>query len=89
MKDVLKKEYKAIILVAAYILIAELVYITISVIFLKQWYFHVLIGFGVLAIGLLIGFFYVISEYKKHKEAEIKPKEEALNPAPENINENN
>ena len=89
MKDVFKKEYKAIILVLAYILIAEMIYITISIKFLKQWYFHLLIAVGVLAIGLLIGFFYVKSEYKKHMEAEIKPKEEALNPAPENINENN
>ena len=68
MKEVLKLEWKNIILVLAYILVAELVYITLMVTVVKLWYVALIVGIAILLIGLLIGYLYIKSDYRRVKE---------------------
>lgn len=79
--NVIKSGYKDILLVLGYILVAELVYVSLAIIFLKQWYFGLLAGFVVFLIGAVIGFFYVKSEYKERikKEESKKVADQATN----------
>lgn len=74
--DIIKKEYKSICLVLGYIFVAELVYVSLAIIFLHKWYFGLIAGILVFLIGAVIGFFYVKSENKKHKEEEKSIEEE-------------
>lgn len=78
---IIKKEYKSILLILAYIFVAELVYVSLAIIFLHEWYFGLIAGILVFAIGAVIGFFYIKSENNKHKTSEQKieePKSEEL-----------
>ena len=68
--DIIKKEYKSILLVLGYIFVAELVYVSLAVIFLHEWYFGLIAGIIVFLIGAVIGFFYVKSENEKHTKVE-------------------
>ena len=70
--EIIKKEYKAILLVLGYISFAELVYITLMVNLTHKWYLAVIVGLAILIVGSIIGFFYVKGEYRKHKETEEK-----------------
>ena len=67
MKELFKTEWKNIILVLAYILIAELVYVTLMVTVVKLWYVALIVGIAVLLIGLLIGYLYIKSDYRRVK----------------------
>ena len=67
MKELFKIEWKNIILVLAYILIAELVYVTLMVTVVKLWYVALIVGIAVLLIGLLIGYLYIKSDYRRVK----------------------
>ncbi len=74
--EMFKKEYKALLLSLGYLAMAELVYITLMVKFDVKWYFILLAALGILAVGCVIGFFYIKSEYKNHleaREAEMTP----------------
>lgn len=73
--EVIKKEYKSILLVLGYILVAELVYVSLAIIFLHEWYFGLIAGLLVFIIGAVIGFFYVKSEYQKNNPKEQEAKE--------------
>lgn len=64
--DIIKKEYKSILLVLGYIFVAELVYVSLAVIFLHEWYFGLIAGILVFLIGAVIGFFYVKAENNEH-----------------------
>ena len=75
--NIIKKQYKDICLVLGYIFMAELVYVSLAVIFLHEWYFGLLAGILVFLIGAVIGFFYVKSEYNNSIKKEEKAKEEA------------
>ena len=68
MKEILKLEWKNLILVLAYILVAELVYITLMVTVVKLWYVTLIVGIAILLIGLLIGYLYIKSDYRRVKE---------------------
>ena len=68
MKEILKLEWKNLILVLAYILVAELVYITLMVTVVKLWYVALIVGIAILLIGLLIGYLYIKSDYRRVKE---------------------
>ena len=50
--EIIKKEYKSILLVLGYILVAELVYVSLAIIFLHEWYFGLIAGLLVFIIGL-------------------------------------
>lgn len=79
LKDLIKKQYKNLILIAAYIIAAALVYgIWFNSIW-HLWYINLITIVVIVAIGCLIGYFYLKSEMKK---------EEALE-AQSNIAENN
>ena len=66
MKNMMKQEYKAVLLVLGYIIAAELVYITLMVKLVNNALLTVLVAFAILAAGGVLGFFYVKSEYKNH-----------------------
>ena len=66
MKNMMKQEYKAVLLVSGYIIAAELVYITLMVKLVNNPFLTILVAFAILALGSLLGFFYVKSEYKNH-----------------------
>ena len=85
--NMIKKEYKASLLVLAYIAMAELVYITLMVNVVGKWYLTVLVAFPIIIVGVIIGFFYIKSEYNKHLELENK-KEETAQVVENNIDEN-
>jgi len=85
--NMIKKEYKASLLVLAYIAMAELVYITLMVNVVGKWYLTVLVALAIIIVGVIIGFFYIKSEYNKHLELENK-KEEIAQVVENNIAEN-
>ncbi len=85
--NMIKKEYKASLLVLAYIAMAELVYITLMVNVVGKWYLTVLVALAIIIVGVIIGFFYIKSEYNKHLELENK-KEETAQVVENNIAEN-
>ncbi len=66
MKNMMKQEYKAVLLVLGYIIAAELVYITLMVKLVNNAFLTILVALAILALGSLLGFFYVKSEYKNH-----------------------
>lgn len=68
MKEIFKLEWKNLILVLAYIIVAELVYITLMVTVVKLWYVALIVGIAILLIGLLIGYLYIKSDYRRVKE---------------------
>ncbi len=78
MKEIIKKEYKNLILVACYIVVAELVYIVLFNSFFKEkvWV-TLLVAFGVFLLGCLFGFLYIKDDLKEKKEKEIKETIEA------------
>ena len=78
MKDLIKKEYKNLILIACYIFVAELVYIVLFNSFFKEkvWV-TLLVAFGVFLLGCLFGFLYIKDDLKEKKEKEIKETIEA------------
>ena len=78
MKQIIKKEYKNLILVACYIIVAELVYIVLFNSFFKEkvWV-TLLVAFGVFLLGCLFGFLYIKDDLKEKKEKEIKETIEA------------
>lgn len=73
--EMFKKEYKASLLVLGYIAVAELVYITLLLKTTGKWYFALIAGVAILVVGIIIGYFYVKSEYNAHSK-----KEEAKEP---------
>ena len=78
MKEIIKKEYKNLILIACYIVVAELVYIVLFNSFFKEkvWV-TLLVAFGVFLLGCLFGFLYIKDDLKEKKEKEIKETIEA------------
>lgn len=78
MKQIIKKEYKNLILVACYIVVAELVYIVLFNSFFKtKVWITLLVAFGVFLLGCLFGFLYIKDDLKEKKEKEIKETIEA------------
>ena len=78
MKQIIKKEYKNLILVACYIVVAELVYIVLFNSFFKtKVWITLLVAFGVFLLGCLFGFLYIKDDLKEKKEKEIKETMEA------------
>ena len=63
---IIKTEYKAILLVLGYVAVAETVYITLMVNLVNNWFFTTLVALAILALGAVLGFFYVKSEYANH-----------------------
>jgi arginine exporter protein ArgO len=73
MKQIIKKEYKNLILIACYIIVAELVYIVLFNSFFKtKVWITLLVAFGVFLLGCLFGFLYIKDDLKEKKEKEIK-----------------
>jgi arginine exporter protein ArgO len=77
MKDLIKKEYKNLILIICYIIVAELVYIVLFNSFFKEkvWV-TLLVAFGVFLLGCLFGFLYIKDDLKEKKEKEAQKIEE-------------
>lgn len=67
MKELWKTQYKNILLVIGYIIIAAVVYGIWLHSVLKLWYVDVLVVLAIVAIGITIGYFYIKSEMNKTK----------------------
>lgn len=75
LKDLIKKQYKNLILIAAYIIAASLVYgIWFNSIW-HLWYINLITVFVIVAVGCVIGYFYLKSEIKKQEQLEAENKE--------------
>ncbi len=73
MKEIFKKQYKNIILILGYIIIACAVYGVWVHSIWYLWYVTLLVILAILAVGITIGYFYIKSEYNKEsKNIEIK-----------------
>ena len=79
MKEIIKKEYKNLILIACYIVVAELVYVVLFNSFFKEkiWV-TLLVAFGVFLFGCLFGFLYIKDDLKEKQEKEIKESKEEI-----------
>lgn len=74
MKELWKKQYKNLLLVAGYIIIAATVYgIWVDSLW-KLWYVDLLVVLAVVILGVTIGYFYIRSELSKEKN-DIEKKE--------------
>lgn len=67
MKDLWKKQYKNILLVLGYIVVACIVYGVWVHSVWKLWYVDFIVILAILAIGITIGYFYIKSELKNEK----------------------
>lgn len=79
MKEILKKQYKNVILVIGYIAATMAVYVVlVHNLCGYKWYLDLITAFGVLVLGLICGYFYIKAEYKSMIEKENKLKEENI-----------
>lgn len=84
MKEFIKREYKNLILVFAYIVIANLAYIIWFQDLWGLWYIDLITAIVITALGVLLGYFYIKSEEKKKLEVVdakdyVEQKEESSN----------
>lgn len=70
MKDIIKSNYKDILLVIGYIIVAEMIYVVLANYLWAKWYINLIVAIIILVIGIVIGIFYVKSviNEKKNKE---------------------
>ncbi len=70
MKDIIKSNYKDILLVIGYIIVAEMIYVVLANYLWAKWYINLIVAIIILGIGIVIGFYYVKSviNEKKNKE---------------------
>lgn len=70
MKDIIKSNYKDILLVIGYIIVAEMIYVVLANYLWGKWYINLIVAIIILVIGIVIGIFYVKSviNEKKNKE---------------------
>lgn len=88
MKELWKNEYKNILLVIAYTIVALVVYCVWFQSIWHRWYITLLTGFVVAILGCVVGYFYIKSDIKaKIKNNEIK--EEKNQSVEEEKTENN
>ncbi len=75
LKDLIKKQYKNLILIAAYIIAAALVYgIWFNSIW-HLWYINLITVFVIVVVGCVIGYFYLKAEIKKQEQLEAEKNE--------------
>ena len=72
MKDLFHKQYKNIFLVLGYIIIAILVYGYWMHVEFDTWYITLIAIIAVIAIGSVIGYFYIKNELLKEENIEKK-----------------
>ena len=84
MKELWKNEKKNIILVCTYTLVALLVYCVWFQSWWHLWYVTLLTGLGVVAIGAIVGYFYIKSDIRAKTAAEEKKEEKVEEPKEEN-----
>jgi uncharacterized membrane protein len=87
MKELIKNQYKNLILVLCYMTISTLVYVVAAECIWEIWWLDVIVGLIVIGIGIYIGYRYIKSE----EEARIKKleKENEANKASSDIVEEN
>ena len=87
MKELIKNQYKNLILVLCYMTISTLVYVVAAECIWEIWWLDVIVGLIVIGIGIYIGYRYIKSE----EEARIKKleKENEANEATSGIVEEN
>ena len=87
MKELIKNQYKNLILVLCYMTISTLVYVVAAECIWEIWWLDVIVGLIVIGIGIYIGYRYIKSE----EEARIKKleKENEANEATSDIVEEN
>lgn len=86
--EILKKQYKNIILVSIYTIVAIAVYTIWAHSVWGLWYVDLIVGFAILAIGVVVGYFYIKSELKKESISEVKVETVADSPS-NDANESN
>lgn len=62
MKDLLKNQYKNVILVISYIVVATTVYTVCADCVFERWYIDLITAIFMISIGIVIGYFYIKSE---------------------------
>ncbi len=67
MKELWKKQYKSILLVIGYIIVAATVYGVWVEALWNLWYVDLLVILAIIALGVTIGYFYIKSEVNKEK----------------------
>ena len=75
LKDLIKKQYKNLILIAAYIIAAALVYSIWFNSIWHLWYINLITVFVIVTAGCVIGYFYLKSEIKKQEQLEAEKTE--------------
>lgn len=87
MKELIKNQYKNLILVLCYMTISTLVYVVAAECIWEIWWLDVIVGLIVIGIGIYIGYRYIKSE----EEARIKKleKEAIANEAASDVVEEN
>lgn len=75
MKELLKNQYKNVILVCVYTILAGAVYCMWAHSLWGLWYIDMIIGLVILAIGAVVGYFYISSEDKNEQKAKAKIQE--------------
>lgn len=75
MKELLKRQYKNVILVCVYTMIAGAVYCMWAHSLWGLWYVDMIIGLVIIAIGAVVGYFYISSEDKNEQKTEAKIEE--------------
>ena len=73
MKDIIKSQYKNILIVIGYIAIALAVYITMTIAFKLAWWIILLISLAIIALGIVIGYFFIKGEMKATNNEPAKP----------------
>ena len=68
MKEILKSQYKNILLVIGYTAVALAVYITMTISFKLAWWIILLISLAIIAIASVIGYFYIKGEIKANEK---------------------
>lgn len=72
MKDIIKSNYKDILLVIGYIFVAEMVYIVLANYLWAKWYINLIVFLVIAASGIAIGIIYIKSIIKERNNKQNK-----------------
>ncbi len=92
MKELLKNQYKNVILVCCYIVVTTLVYTVSADCIWSIWWLDVIVGLLIAALGCYVGYRYIKSEEQirlKKLEENNKVQEIVSEPSEDKIEENN
>ena len=89
MKELIKNQYKNLILVLCYMTLSTLVYVVAAECIWEIWWLDVIVGLIVIGIGIYIGYRYIKSEEEARIKKLEKEKEAIANEAASDVVEEN